>query len=212
MASAYPGALDNFPARSGDSARLVGPDVDNDYRDAINKMQTEQGVNPSGSFTDVVTRLGKHLTVAKTGDQTNATTTFANVTDLVFPVSIGQDVRVSFEVMWSTGTAGVVARHALTFPAVAHNVWWGEFVGQTVPTTGGTDITWEQTSNASGTDMTGFVGAAASPAANVNTVTRITGIFQNFTAAGSIQLTHKAEAAGTITTRRASVGFMEVLN
>jgi hypothetical protein len=150
-------------------------------------------------------------TVRKTADQTNATTTFANVTDLVFPVSIGAFVLVEWFVMWSTGAAGVVARYTITFPSVTHNVMFFESAGVTLPTTGGTDMVHDQTLNTSGADPSGYVGGTNIPAANVNTLTRVTGIFQNFTAAGNIQLQHKAEAAGTITTRGGSFGRMTAI-
>ena len=48
MASAYPGALDNFTDGSTRAGNLA---------DAINKMQTEMGVNPSGAFADIATRF-----------------------------------------------------------------------------------------------------------------------------------------------------------
>lgn len=216
MATNYPAALDTttqLPNDQTDTTLTDRAGVDHagehvNLSDAVRAIETELGADIAGSYTNLKTRLDAVLTARKTADQTNATTTFANVTDLVFPVAIGGDYMAEFFIMWSTGTAGVVARYTLTWPTVTQNVVLFEQVGVTLPTTGGTDVTYEQTINVSATDPSGFVGGTSIPAANVNTITRVTGLFQNFTAAGSVQLQHKAEAAGTITTRRGSFGRM----
>lgn len=59
MASAYPGALDNFPTTRVDETPMAtthAADHDN-ANDAINKIEAELGVNPSGALATVVARL-----------------------------------------------------------------------------------------------------------------------------------------------------------
>lgn len=167
------------------------------------------GLGAPGASADIAARLGAlPQTVRKTADQTIAATTYANVTDLVFPVVVGEDCLVEFLIMWRTNTAGTVGRYTLTWPAVTDAVVLTEAAGQTtLPTAGGTDMMWDQTINTSGADPSGFVGGTSIPAANVSTITRITALFQNFTAAGSVQVQHRIEATtATITTRRGSFG------
>ncbi len=55
MASVWPGALDNF-ALGDPAGNLLGPDVE-DLKDAVNKMQAEEGVNPSGAAATLAARL-----------------------------------------------------------------------------------------------------------------------------------------------------------
>lgn len=214
MAAVYPSAListtqlpnNRTLATLTDNAGVDHPDEHNQIADELIAIETHLGTNVAGSATNLKTRLDAVLTARKTADQTNATTTFANVTDLVFPVVVGGDYLAEFFIMWSTGTAGVVARYTLTFPAVTNVAVWFEQLGVLLPTTGGTAAVYDQSINTSGTDPSGFVGGTSIPAANVNTITHVRALFGNVTTAGSVQLQHKAETTGTITTRRGSFG------
>jgi hypothetical protein len=55
MASAYPGALDAFTTAINDAMGQGGvhPGLHNNANDAINKIEAELGVNPSGAFATV---------------------------------------------------------------------------------------------------------------------------------------------------------------
>lgn len=173
--------------------------------------ELEMGNNPSGTFADIAARLNARQTCRKTADQTNATTTLANVTDLVLPVTAaGLDYTFRFFVVWKSNTAGVTAQFAVTTPGVVGYVaYWGEVLGAgtTVPSTGGINVVFDQIQAASGAVIAGAGGsAAAPPTANAINIARIEGILSNPNAAGSIQLQAKAETTGTITISRGSFG------
>src|SRR3712207_5444009 len=106
MTTLYPGALDTFPTRSDGAGNAIPASDHNDKADAIEAVEATLGLNPHGSFATVKARLDQALTVRKTADQTNATTTFANVTDLSFPVAVGGDYFIEFFLMWSSNTTG----------------------------------------------------------------------------------------------------------
>lgn len=59
MASAYPGGLDNFPTTRADGTATPTnhPTDHNDANDAINKIEAELGITPSGPFSTVAARL-----------------------------------------------------------------------------------------------------------------------------------------------------------
>ena len=61
MTSAYPGAIDNFTNPSSgdtlDSATVPHATQHSNANDAIEAIETELGINPSGSYADIVTRL-----------------------------------------------------------------------------------------------------------------------------------------------------------
>jgi hypothetical protein len=216
MASAYPGALDALPTSRVDGTSTIPASDHNDAADAINKTEAELGINPSGTFADVAARLSARLTCRKTADQTNATTTLANVTDLVLPVATtGLDYYFEFFVPWSSNTAGVMAWFAVTVPAVTGYVtYWTEALGgsTTVPTTGGNAATVDQLHNASASVQSAATGGsgAAPPTANVIQITRIHGILSNPSATGNIQLQAKAETTGTITVKRGAYGELYI--
>lgn len=104
MASAYPAALDSLGTAHANAETIV-PATDNDQSDAINKIETELGINPSGTFADVAARLQSRQTVRKSADQTFTTTTLANVTDMVFALLANVDYAFKFWVPHTTGAA-----------------------------------------------------------------------------------------------------------
>jgi len=59
MASTYPGALDTFATNKANATATVTdhPSHHNDLADAVNKIEAELGVNPSGGSATVVARL-----------------------------------------------------------------------------------------------------------------------------------------------------------
>jgi hypothetical protein len=56
MSSSYPGSLDAF-ATNRTSGQTIQASTDNDHSDAINKIEAELGVNPSGSESTVAARF-----------------------------------------------------------------------------------------------------------------------------------------------------------
>jgi hypothetical protein len=121
MASGYPSAIDTtsvFPADwrndsdNGDGTQdgsdtIVGFTAQwmRDVGDALIKIQTELGINPSGTMPTVESRLNARKTVRKTADQTFTTTTLANVTDLTFNVAANTKYSYKFLVPHNAGTA-----------------------------------------------------------------------------------------------------------
>ena len=59
MATNYPGSLDSYTTKNttDDLALVDHAASHNDLQDAIVAIQTELGIDPAGSDTDVVTRL-----------------------------------------------------------------------------------------------------------------------------------------------------------
>jgi len=211
MSSAYPTSLDTLATNKANSTvtDTDHPGHHNDMADAINKIELELGTDPGGTFTDVKSRLNARLTCRKTADTTNATTTLANVTDLTLPIgTTGLDYYFMFLVPWSSNTAGVSARFAITFPAVTgYGVYWVENAGggTVLPATGGTAVTFDTVKTASGT-ATADVGGTSIPGANVVNIARISGIISNPSATGSIVVQGSAETTGTITFKRGAWG------
>ncbi len=70
--SVYPGSLDNFDEDHDDEpTRLVGPDLD-DIASAVNSIEAELGLTPSGAAATVADAIGTILTTL-TGKQDSAT-------------------------------------------------------------------------------------------------------------------------------------------
>lgn len=59
MASSYPGGLDLFPTTRTDATTMATTHAadHNNANDAINKIEAELGINPSGSYTDIAARF-----------------------------------------------------------------------------------------------------------------------------------------------------------
>lgn len=177
-------------------------------------IDAELGTNPSGSFATVADRLNARLTCRKTADTTNATTTQTVIADLTLPVNTtGIDYWFKFFICYSSGTAGVAPRFAITTPTVAGYVYyWIDVMGgtATVPgqTSTNTAIPVAMTShNASANAQTITGGSAASPpAAGTVYGVKIEGILSNPSATGAINVTGAAETTGTLTWKRGSWG------
>lgn len=76
MASAYPGALDSFATNRADAtiAATTHKNDHNDANDAINKIEAELGITPSGSHTTVRSRLDALVGVADAFSHSGAST------------------------------------------------------------------------------------------------------------------------------------------
>jgi hypothetical protein len=187
VASVYPGALDNFVVDRAD-ADLMGVDLE-DARDAINKMQAEGGINPSGTFADIAARLQARQTVRKTADQSFTTQTLANVTDMVFALLANVDYAFKFWVPYTAGAARGIGL-GVTIPASATIFGGGTIYGQAA--TDGTGAAHHGVLTTSGDDVrnTPTAGATSSYAF-------IEGIVNVAGTAGNLQLQCRQGAGGT---------------
>jgi hypothetical protein len=87
MASTYPGTLDSFPTNHQDDAgEIIHAQTVNDLADAVNKIETELGTNPSGSLATVAAAVTPMI-----GDDQSAFNLTANAADTyigsAFPIA-----------------------------------------------------------------------------------------------------------------------------
>jgi hypothetical protein len=216
MASGYPNALDTLSTTHADNvAEVIAAATINDLADAVNKIETELGINPSGSFTTVVARLGAESTVRKTADQANSTVTPASITDLAFPVVIGADHSFEFIIPYSSAATTTGLGLSLTVPALGT----GGYISYNVEINKGARP-------AAGTAMslttvyyfgTGFASGHETvsdsvTAINTTYIATIRGVLSNPSAAGNIQVQARSEvAASAITIKKGASGRM-ILN
>lgn len=213
---AYPTTLDALAANKGDvtdaisGASTGGTAGDhaahhNALATAVNAVETELGVLPKGTFTNVATRLAARTTVRKSADQTfSSTVTPASVTDLVFPVVAGNDYRFYFEIAYTSALVTNGVRLALTCPALTG------YISAKVSIAGRAAFT-SGTQGAATTNLPvydGFITASAGVVASdavavINTVyiATISGILSNPSASGNLQL----QAANEVSTASGNV-------
>jgi len=198
-ASTYPGTLDAFATnKQDDTDATSGSDLGlsttvgdhathhNNLADAINKIEAELGVNPRGTFADVVTRLNARTTVRKTADQSFTTQTLANVTDLSFSVLANTDYTFQFVLAFTVGVARGIGL-GLTAPAgrVVADVQIGGIAAD------GTAAATQGVINTSGD-----VVISAAAAATTESIAIIHGILRP-TANGTLQLQARQGSGGT---------------
>lgn len=209
MASTYPSTLDTFATNKANTTTTDTdhPGHHNDLADAVNKVEAELGTDPSASFTTVRARLDFMTSVRKTADQTNATTTLANVTDLVFPTVASVDYTFTFWIPFSSNTQTVGIGFALTCPSltgyICANVWIPRLgdVAATAPATPPEQV--GQITSSGDVVTSDQVGAI-----NVLYIAKIEGVMSNASASGNIQVQVKAEAAGTVTVKKGASGIL----
>lgn len=199
MASAYPATLDTFATNKA-NATLTDtdhPDHHNDLADAINKIESELGTDPSASFADVKTRLNAMITVRKTADQTMTGTTAVNVTDLAFPIpaSAGAMYTFDFTIMWTTTTATSGMGVSLTWPTLGTGNYCSAYVNHTALAADGAAANYHGVlTGASGADV---VMSTAAVATGTVYVTHVRGVLYAGTTAptaGTLQLQCRSEA------------------
>jgi hypothetical protein len=141
---------------------------------------------------------GGDTVAKKTADQSNSTTTLADVTDLGFPVSANADYWFEFIVVFQTAATTTGIRLDLNGPASpTYIVWWRE-IPLSAQTAGTDNIQDRQLVAWQGDAATGSIGVA-----NQNFVARITGILRNGANAGTLQLQFASEVAGSAVTVKA---------
>jgi hypothetical protein len=212
MASGYPAALDSF-ATSHVNGETIAPATDNDQADAINKIEAELGTDPSGSFATVTARLNARLTCRKTADQSFASTTPANVTDLLLPVgTTGLDYTFRFVVPWSTTTSGNGIGFAVTVPALGT----GGYVSYLVEivriqeTAAGTAPTATNMLQVGPGISSGDAVTSDTSIQNSITVARIEGVLSNPSATGNVQLQCRGETTSAVVVKKGSYGELYI--
>lgn len=212
MASVYPGALDSLDTTwaNTDATDNVHPAHHSDLADAVNKIEAELGIEPSGSFATLLARLNARITCRKTADQSVANATLVNITDMALPVATtGIDYYFKFVQPVTAAALATGWRVAVTVPAlaaggyVAYNVWGP--VASTEATTAAPTLAqvhqWG-VGTASGDAVLGF----QVPANSLPYVIKIEGILSNPSATGNIQLQAASEAAATSVWKRGGWG------
>lgn len=211
MASTYPTTLDALVTTRADTDATATNHVadHNNANDAINKIETELGVLPKGTFTSVATRLGSRLTCRKTADQTiSSTVAPANITDMVLPIgTTALDYYFKFVAVCTSsagGTNGI--RVTVTCPALTGYIAAAVTIPRTIdpkPANGTAQATPTVTTmpyvgqiTASGIAVTSDIVPVG-----VNFTVVVEGILSNPSATGSIQL----QIANEVTTASGNV-------
>lgn len=209
MASGYPAALDTFATTraDADTTATTHPADHNNANDAVNKIEAELGINPSAAYATVAARLDFMTSVRKTADQTNATTTLANVTDLVFPIAIGADYTFKFWIPFSSNTSTTGIGLALTCPALTG------YIAAVVRLPRLNDVA--GTAPVAPPEQIGHITSSADVVTSdgvgttsVLYVAIIEGVLSNASASGSLQVQVKAETTGTVTVKKGSSGIL----
>lgn len=93
MASLYPGALDSFSTAHADGVSEVIHAVDvNNLADAVNKIEAELGINPSGAYADLLGRLAD--LVNRTIADAKGDLIVATAADTVARLAVGSNGQV----------------------------------------------------------------------------------------------------------------------
>jgi hypothetical protein len=173
----------------------------------LKALQQELGLDPSASFSTVRARLDAMTTVRKTADQTNATITPANVTDLVFPTVIGADYSYRFLIPFSSSLATAGIGLSVTTPAVTG---YSNYIVRIprINDTAGTAPATPPEQVGFGTASNDEVVSDAVGTINVLYMAVIEGVLSNPSAAGSIQVRFRAEVAATITVKKGAHGVL----
>lgn len=108
MASVYPGALDTLATNKADGTATLTDHKDhhNDLADAVNKIEAELGIEPSGAFSTVVARLNDGIYKSTLSAQGN-TITAQDVAHIPLRIvgAVGQ-TEVLFDIWNRTGGGG----------------------------------------------------------------------------------------------------------
>jgi microcystin-dependent protein len=107
MTTNYPGALDTTAELKNNATdvtitSLTHPGAHNNVSDALLAIETELGANPSGSFTDVVTRLANIVETTPSANQT-ITSQGASVVPLILKVGSSQTTARLIDLQNSNG-------------------------------------------------------------------------------------------------------------
>jgi hypothetical protein len=227
MTTSYPGALDTttrFPADITDDTDskagtprtgLVGflAQWIRDTGDAMRAVQTELGINPSGTFADVLARLNAQSTCRKTADQTISAAAMANVSDMVLPVTIGGDHFFEFYVPYSAAATSTGVGFGVTVPALNAGGYISYEVGisgrAANPAVAGamalTTVPYHVHGTAS--DGTSATASEAVAVANAVYIARVWGVLSNPSAStGGIQLRARPEVAANMTVKKGAFG------
>lgn len=185
--------VDGFDA--GDDtpgSTLVGP-LSQWLRDMSNfalAVEAELGVNPSGSFVDVLTRLNGTLTARKTADQTFTTQTNAAVTDLSFAIAANTDYTFRFVLPYTAGAVRGIGL-ACTISGTNTRINYGVTIYGHA-SADGTAAAYTGVGTSSGDTVANNPTVGATQAVAV-----MEGVVQQGAAAGTLQLQARQGAGGT---------------
>jgi hypothetical protein len=225
--TAYPGAIDdlNTAVKDGDDA-VSGTnngtttegflaDLLNNAGAAIEAIETELGINPSGTFATLLARLNAMQTCRKTADQSQSTTTLANVTDMALPVTIGAEHFFEFYIPFSSSAVGTGVGFTVTVPTLNAGGYIAaqtEVGGRVANTAVDTADALTNKPHTSFTTASGNNAASSEGVAVINTVyiARVHGVLSNPSAAGNIQLQWKSSTAAATTVKKGAFGSMYV--
>lgn len=114
MASAYPGGLDSFATNKSNATSTSNdhPTHHNDLADAVNKIEAELGITPSGASATVAARFGTLGAVQQLGPAIPGSVTF------IIP---GTDRRYASK--FTTTGAGIAVGVGAYVRQVTANVW-----------------------------------------------------------------------------------------
>jgi hypothetical protein len=192
MASAYPAALDTtttFPQTvEDDTDSTSGSDLGTSTTvgflatwmrntgSALINIETELGLTPKGTFSNVAARLVARQTVRKTADESFTTQTLTNVASMAFSVAASSDYWFRFFIPVTLGVARGVGV-AVTCPASPTSIFYRVSIGNVTATTEGLGF---------GFASAALVSSAAS--ATTNGIVTVEGTLANGATAGTLQL------------------------
>ena len=225
--SAYPGAIDDLNTavkdgddavsgtNNGDTGEGYLADLLNNAGAAIEAIEGELGINPSGTFATLLLRLNAMQTVRKTADQSLSTTTLTNVTDLALPVTIGADHHFEFFVPFTSSAVGTGIGLTVTVPTLGGGGYiaaQSEIGGRVANTAIDTADALTNKPHTSFTTASGNNAATSEGVAVISTVyvARIEGVLSNPSASGNIQLQWKSSTAASTTIKKGAFGRMYV--
>lgn len=143
------------------------------------------GINTGGSHTCATPVGGSGPTyVVLTATRTNATTSYADITDLVIPVAANQRLSVECRFVYSANATTTGIGIGWTGPASPTLTSGRMFSGLTSATVGGTTVI--------GNDTGGVTTASVGTTGNAAT---FTGFWSNGANAGNVQMRFKSEVA-----------------
>lgn len=122
MASVYPGALDTFATNkaNGTVTATDHPGHHNDLADAVNKIEAELGINPSGASATLVARLGllaSSTVIRKAADETvTSSAALQNDNELLFAIA-ASEAWVIFAYLFTDGATAGDIQATFTGPA-----------------------------------------------------------------------------------------------
>lgn len=205
MPASYPAAIPTDLVSTRATNDVIPAADHNRIVEELLAALTEVGVDPSGSFTDIATRLNGRLTVRKTADQAFTTQTLTNITDLAFALAANTDYTFRF-VLHDNG-------------ATARGVGYGFTIGGTVTrvtaraTIGGLAAAGSDAETVGPIVASGGSVTTAARTSTANFISAVEGIVQMGATGGTLQLQARqgtGTTAGNMNVLKGSWGELAV--